>query len=330
MSRKKERQRLKRKAAKQKQRRQLGKGPLAGLVTGRGAFTVYRTDEWDTLRQCSVFVLREEAGRRHFAGFLVDRGVAGLKDAWVLPNIPQEQFDHIVRKAGEEFKFVRTTIANARSIVAGAIRYATQWGFRLPSDLDRALKVIDGVGDWRSADVSRFVPEFAGTRADLQRRCIGQPLEEFLARTDVTFIFDERNSLVTYDEDEDVEDELDDLMDDPEIVEEAEVMVDTMRRMNDALIADITKWCVSKNLVPHPALAAAVAFKTGAVLLAMKNMTGPPEPDKPILDDATLDEMLSTYPPTTQLALRGALAQIGRYTEERTTFLEPDPPPAST
>lgn len=322
MADKKERQRLKRKAAKQQQRRQAGKGPLAGMVVGRGAFTVYRSDEWDDLRQCSVFVLREEAGRKHFAGFLVDRGVAGLKDAWVIPNVPQEQFDGMVRKARNEFKVVRTTIEDARSLVAGAIRYATQWGFRLPRDMEKALRVVDGVGDWRSADVGRFVPEFAGSRRDLQLRCIGQPFEEFMARTDVAFTFDDRApSLI------DEEDAFDAIEDDPDLAKEAREFADIMGRFNDTFVDKVTQWCLRTGQAPHPALADAVNFQFTAAMMAIKDMTGPPDPDKPVLDDATRERLLSAYPLEEQLNLRAALAQLRRFNEEELKAYDDIPSP---
>ncbi len=83
----------------------------------------------------------------------------------------------------------RVDVDTARHWIAGALRWAFDNGMRLPKEWQRTASFIGGVGDWHSADVSRFAMEFAGHPEDLRQRLISQPFDEYIRRTDIGFNF---------------------------------------------------------------------------------------------------------------------------------------------
>ncbi|HEV7299429.1 MAG TPA: hypothetical protein VGN72_08715 [Tepidisphaeraceae bacterium] len=311
---KKERDRIKRRTKQQQLRKARQRSPLDGLRPGEGTLRMYMQKDWKPYRQASIFAVREVKGRRITVGFLVDQGVAGLKDAWMMTDVTTAEFNDILRQAGEITPIGPCDPDAARALIAGAIRFATQYGFRLPANLDKALKVIDGVGDWRQADVSEFVPEFAGSMRDLRARCIGESPESFLSRDDVTFIIDNAApSLI----DEEAE-----YADDADELDAVKEMVKAMRAMNDAMVASVERWCDETGQTPHPQLADAVNLKLMAAFDQLRQMPPPAEeeafdPDAIPFPDPTpaLERELMNIAEPERPALRAALEQIRQFNE---------------
>jgi hypothetical protein len=187
---KKQRKEAKRKARKMEIRRRESVSPLKRLGDTPGEMECWMSEQAGAVGQVQCFVYKRAAGLTGLACFLVDRGVVGLKDAYTLIPADREHLDRI--REGAESRGIgmkQTSIEQIRNIVAGSVRWAHAHGMRLPKDWHKTAAVIGGVGDWASADVSKFVKEFAGHPEDLRRRLIGESLESFMARTDITFIF---------------------------------------------------------------------------------------------------------------------------------------------
>jgi len=194
-SRKKERQRLKREQKRQSLRKQRSAGVIQRLGNSDGVFDCYITAGWEQMPQAGIFVLREipgSGGRYALASFLIDFGVLGLKDAWGRLSITKLEFrEEALAPAEKEVPMQRADIESIRKLVAGAIRFRHDYGFKQVERLDRWLAVIGGVGDWKNADVSEFAPEYAETIEYLKRHLVACTPEEFLGRNDIAFAFRE-------------------------------------------------------------------------------------------------------------------------------------------
>jgi hypothetical protein len=326
---KKEKHRLKRKQKQAEARKRRNRSPLDAIRPGEGVLQVFINEGWKRHRQASIYTLREVGGRRVFAGFLVDEGVAGLKDAWVMPNITLAQFDDMLRMTAEQVApVVSCDVDYARRLIAGSIRFATQYGFRLPRDLATALKVIDGVGDWRDADVSEFVPEFAGSMRDLRARCVGQPVDEFLARTDVSFVID-NSAPSLLDEEAEADAEFDG--DEFDENDEFEAMAEAVDGFVDERLREVHQWCADTGQTPHPRLKEAQDFMLLAALEQLRAGVGlPDERDNEALSDvyevrahtAFRNQMLDVIPEPDRTELRKAMEQLQRFNAERPPVVE--------
>src|SRR5207248_7624217 len=88
----------------------------------------------------------------------------------------------------------RTDVQTVRHVVAGAIRFASENGFRLPHKFERWTLLIGGVGDWHTADIREFgiggKLRWCGPMHDLKKRLIRGSVDDFLQRPDVEFITD--------------------------------------------------------------------------------------------------------------------------------------------
>lgn len=294
---KKQKHRLKRQQRQKQLRKARNQSPLQAIKPGVGELQFFISDNWKEFRQASIFALRQVQGTQMMAAFLVDQGIAGLKDAWVRFNVTAEEFDRIREECRQVSPLVSCTLDAARGLIAGAIRYAHDNGMRLPRDMDRALRVIDGVGDWRQADTKDFVPEFAGSMADLRARCVGQTVESVLARKDLTIIIDDgAPSLI--DEDEEADDRANNVLD--ALLPEFESMsVDVAERVG--------AWCRERGEAGHPSMRSVITLHYMSIVEAQ--LTGAD------FDDI-LDRVLDTFAEATDIdddAYNVAIQQLDAY-----------------
>lgn len=92
-----------------------------------------------------LFAYKQAAGQSGIACFLVDRGVAGLKDAWTRVGIDREEFKDMLRACEAcELPMHRTDVAEVRRWVAGGARWAYDNGMRLPREWIKATILIGG------------------------------------------------------------------------------------------------------------------------------------------------------------------------------------------
>ena len=188
----KQRQKAKRQAKKLAERRRSSVSPLKRLAEAPGEAECWMSGDFDLNGQTQIFAWKQGAGLTGVACFLVDRGVVGLKDAWTRLRIDRSEFLDMVdgcKRRG--IPMHRVSLDEVRRWVAGGLRWAQDNGMRLPKDWPKTVSLIGGVGDWASADVSQFVKEFAGHPEDLRQRLVGQPVDDYLKRTDVAFVFNE-------------------------------------------------------------------------------------------------------------------------------------------
>jgi hypothetical protein len=189
---KKARQRSKREAKRRQQRRQNAVSPVKRLANALGEVEVWLSEDFQEFGQAQCFVFRRGAGLSGMACFLVDRGVAGLKDAWVRMNVTHDDLDAAVQGSRDQgIPMRRGSTDEVRRLVAGGLRWAHEHGLRHPAGWQRTAQFIGGVEGWQDADTTGFVKEFAGHPEDLRQRLIGEPLEQFLNRSDIDFDLDE-------------------------------------------------------------------------------------------------------------------------------------------
>jgi hypothetical protein len=135
------------------------------------------------------------SGTYVMSGFLVDLWCVGLKDAWGQKQITRPGFEQEIlpkwRQAGETI--TRIEPEAARRLIAGAIRFSHQNGFRLPEHWDRYAAILGNLGDIPHADLSQFGVDgklrYVGTQEFLAERLAGCTMQEFLQRPDIEFIF---------------------------------------------------------------------------------------------------------------------------------------------
>ncbi len=187
---KKQRHKAKRQAKKLAARRRDSISPIKRLADARGEIDCWTSGEFSDMRQMQIFAYKRGGGISGVACFLIDQGVVGLKDAWVRVNIPRSEFDEMVQKSGDHgIPMSRAPLETIRGVIAGAVRWTHDNGMRLPKDLTKVASVIGGIGDWQSADVSKFSKEFMGHPDDLRRRLISEPFESYIQRKDIYFLF---------------------------------------------------------------------------------------------------------------------------------------------
>ena len=187
---KKQRHKTKREAKRKQARRLQSISPLKRLADAAGEVEFWMSDDFDFMGQAQIFAFKQGAGLSGIACFLVDKGVVGLKDAWSRLHINRRAFDDMLESCEERgFPMHRAMPETARGMIAAGIRWAHDNGMRLPRDWPKTASLIGGVGDWASADVSRFVKEFCGHPEDLRQRLIGEPFHTYIQRTDIRFVF---------------------------------------------------------------------------------------------------------------------------------------------
>lgn len=262
---KKQRHRAKREAKRLNARRKESVSPLKRVAFAPGEPEVWMTDGFGEYeRQAQIFIFKQGGGLSAFAGFLVDQGIAGLKDVWTeKPFHHTDLMDLVKRCAQEDIPMNRVTIERARQTIAGAARWAHDNGMRLPKDWVKATILMGGVGDWLTADVSGFTKEFVGHPVDLRQRLVGASFESFIRRSDIRFVFSHTDPYLDQTTGEFV-DESDDLLRPEDIEIEAMMSVmppDRLQGMRDRISV------VAKNLANETANWIAVVDQTASTEL---------------------------------------------------------------
>ncbi|MGH7215375.1 MAG: hypothetical protein ACREIT_11485 [Tepidisphaeraceae bacterium] len=308
-----ERKRLKRKLKQREIRKLKHRSPFARLDKPAGPLEVYMNVDWHSVRQASIICLRPlRDGTYAFAGFLVDQGVAGLKDAWGQFDVTRESvLSSIVRglEEHEDVRLERVDAEHARRVIAGAIRFAHDNGFRLPRDFEKWLKIFDGPTDWGQADTSEFVMEFVGHPDDLRRRLVTMSYDDFLRRDDVRFVLSVEAPMLddvdlAGDDDDDSEDESD---------EDEEFNI--LRSTAEGIAGAARRWCVSRGKIPHANLDLAAGFFIAATSMVMSEEHDPNSSPRADLF-RKLDQLMSALPADKQLVFRPAVKQMREFMEQ--------------
>jgi len=287
---KKQRREAKRKAKRQEIRRRDSVSPVKRLADAPGMVECWASTNFDELGQISLYVYKQGAGLAGVAAFLVDRGVVGLKDAYVHMDVDREELrDMLDQAAARMISMQRIGVEEVRRWVAGGVRWAHDNGMRLPKDWHKPASFVGGVGDWASADVSRFTREFAGHPEDLRQRLIAEPFDSYVRRSDVQFTFstdapylDQHSGqyrdgdLYDDDDDDDADEpdeaELDELMD---FVPPEEIarLSDHFVSVGADLTVETTRWLKAHDEAPSPELPE--AWMALAMIRAMAAATIP-------------------------------------------------------
>ena len=306
---KKQRHKAKREAKRLAARRRDSISPVKRLANAPGEVECWMSDDFKLNGQMQLFVYKRAAGLAGIACFLVDRGVVGLKDAWTQMEVDREQFANMLNTSKDRgIRMRRAAITDVRHWVAGGIRWAHDNGMRLPKDWIKAASLIGGVGEWKSADVSEFAREFAGHPEDLRQRLVSEPLETYLKRTDIDFIFsddapymDQRTGHYTGVEDDLDSDDTDADTDEDEVDAKsllANLPEEDMKKIADrflptatALAAETAGWLNGQNKVPSPELPKAWHTIMLAKILANADMPDETEKDEQEVTDFSFDVM---------------------------------------
>jgi hypothetical protein len=264
---KKHRREARRKTKRQAARRQQSISPMQRLAAAVGHLECWMSDDFGVKGQAQFFVYKEGAGLTGIACFLVDRGVVGLKDAWVRMGITRADLKDILDQcAAQDLRMRRAEPDQIRPLIAGGIRWAHENGMRLPKDWTRPASFIGGVGDWATADVSPFIKEFAGHPEDLRQRLIGEPFETYIRRTDVKFLFsleapfmDQKtgrynNETDDFDPDDPDSDDSPELLFDPAQEEMLRTISEHVKPAAHELVAQTAAWLAARMQIPSPEL----------------------------------------------------------------------------
>lgn len=210
-ARRKERQRLKRKMKKAQMRRAVAGSPYKRIGQIGKLEACYINADWQSSGLASIhFVRQNPQGGFALACFLIDLWCAGLKDVWGALDMLHDAIDRHVDRTAEHFELVRIEPDVARSLVAGAIRFARQNGFRLPPHYGRWVSLLGEIPDPATADLRPFGKDggllWVGPLDQLRRRLVGCSLDEFLARSKVHYVSEIEDFGEPESDDEDFED----------------------------------------------------------------------------------------------------------------------------
>ena len=338
-SRKTERHRLKRKHKKLEKRREQSRTALQRLAAEGGSLECWINPDWREQGIASLQVLGQAAsGRWASAGFLLDFGCLGLKDAFGRGDI-NEQFyrANSLEPWIEQVDAVRLDPTTARRLVAGAVRFSRQNGFRLPPAWDKWVSIFgrDILNEIPTADLSDFGVDdglhYVGTLDFLRKRLIGCTAEEFLARPDVHWVMDADSLAYGSGLEEDEEDfDEDDLPDEEELEPLREALDDAASR----LASETRKWCEQKQVAPEPLLHKA-AFLTLGTLVPLGIESA--QDDEKLTEDTSevadrVNAIVAMAPPDERQPLKAAIDQVLECVRDRggaSAILEAAGPPAS-
>ncbi|MGD0463038.1 MAG: hypothetical protein ABSB74_11190 [Tepidisphaeraceae bacterium] len=194
-----------------------------------------------------------------------------------------DDIDRHVDRAEERFELVRIEPDAARHLVAGAIRFARQNGFRLPAHYERWVNLLGEIPDPATADLRSFGKDggllWVGSLEDLGKRLIGCSLDDFLDRPDVDFVapeegFDEPDWEDESEDDSGEEIELDEALD--------QSIEDTCKRL--------TRFCASRGEPLPPLMRDAVQLVLAGCYVQVADLdlkpaddaTDSPPPIKPL------------------------------------------------
>jgi hypothetical protein len=256
-ARRKERRRLKREKKKAQERRTMAGSPYKRIGQVGRVEACYVNADWETNGIASIHLIRQNPqGGMALACFLIDLWCAGLKDAWGAIDMTSGDTDEHLKRAGEHVELVRIEPDAARHLIAGAIRFARQNGFRLPPHFERWTNLLGDLPDTATADLRRFGKDggllWIGSFDDLQRRLIGCSVDEFLARPNVHFM----SEIEDFD-DAEVDDDEDD--DSPEGDEEFEEFLEAFGTLVEECYSNALRRCQERGETPLPAMREALS-----------------------------------------------------------------------
>lgn len=301
--RKVQQQRQKRKVKQRSIRRAHSGSPYRQISRTGEVVACYVTQGWRERGNAAIFCLVVTPGGGHAtATFLVDLWCVGLKDAWGKLGISAKGFkENILDRARNEndVELIRVDVDWVRKIVAGAIRFAEQNGFRLPNRYERWTSLLGEMPDAKTADLAGFGYEgglhYVGTVDDLRRRLIDTTPEEFMCREDVHYTME---------------------IESPEVDDGPAEVGAVVEALLEEYVSATRQWCFSVGREPHPLLrdAWALFFESviGMASTAMEDEKG----EERITQNGftILADRLATAPPGTTLELRAALSQARDFT----------------
>lgn len=306
---KKERHRLKRLERHAQLRRLHSGSPYRKIGQAGQVVACYINANWKTEGMGSLMVLRAvPSGGYAMASFLIDTWCVGLKEAWGRINATREEFDDAIDHQRESGLVIeRIDPDMARRLVAGAIRFSTRNGFRLPHRYERWTAILGGVGDWRLASLQDFGTEdgtlcYVGTEEFLHKRLIGCTPQQFLARKDVHFLMG--GPVSGFDDQPDAEAE-------EHAVTEEEfegVMSALRKRWLDAA----RRWCFAEGQQPHPRLGDALDLTLAAMLQVPADEHDDTDAASSIAAE-NLDRFLDIEDPRAAAELREAMLQVQEF-----------------
>src|SRR5947207_6950551 len=151
----KQKQRLKREKKKAELRRAQAISPYKRIGQVGEVEASYINSNWKEEGLASIHVIRRNpAGGFAMAVFLIDIWCIGLKDAFGRIDMLNEDVKFSLDRARGHFDLTRIDVETVQRLVAGAIRFSQQNGFRLPAHFDRFVNILGGVGDAAQADLS--------------------------------------------------------------------------------------------------------------------------------------------------------------------------------
>lgn len=186
---KKHRKEQKRKQKQLARRRAESVSPFRRIAQTGQIEACYINSNWQEEGIASIQFIRDTPTGLALAAFLVDVWCIGLKDAFGSVNLLREDVDMNLDRARRQFPLTRVEPDIARSLLASAIRFSKQNGFRLPRHYERYVAVAGGVGEVESADISQFGKDgklfYVGRLQDLSSRLMTCTVDEFARRPDV-------------------------------------------------------------------------------------------------------------------------------------------------
>ncbi len=259
-ARKKEKQRLKRQKKKESARRAASASPLRRIATSGLSMECWIGADWRETGLADIIIWGAvPGGSGVIAGFLVDLTCVGLKDAWGRRNMTRSEFRDDVLAKWERGRggIEQIDLQMTRRLVAGAMRFSRQNGFRLPPHFERWTPILGELGDIAEADLSEFgAPggelHYVGTLEFLRQRLIGSTPDVFLARPDVKWMMpaEELDIDQAYvEDDEDAEDD-EDVFDAEDDRASAEALASSLKATINLLVDRVRQWCFGRHVIP--------------------------------------------------------------------------------
>ncbi len=343
---KKQRHRAKREAKRREARKQKSISPVRRLADATGEVEYWMSEGFDNFGQAQLLVYKRAGGLTGTACFLIDRGVVGLKDAFMRFGIERSEFKKTLDNAaarGVEMRLV--SLPDFKQRIASAARWAHENGMRLPKQWVKCASLVGGVGDWMSADVSGFVKEFVGHPEDLRRRLVREPFDSYVQRPEITFFFSanapyldqetgeyEDDDLDDDEEDNDEEDDLDDDLDDDDLDLDELDDDELNRRVDDifdakldaimacfapteaGLVEETNQWLAARGETASPELNQAWRSMLVASVLAGSAMPEAPDDEVVLYAHTMLEDLATRIPEANRteydLAIQQAFARI--------------------
>ncbi len=329
-ARKRHRQKLRRQKKRiQMQRAQSG-SPFSRVSQGGEVVACYVNRDWREAGMISMHVLRRRADGGHsMGGFLIDPWCIGLKDAYGRQDMTASEFrENVIDHLSRNMDLERVSVDLARRLVAGAVRFSHQNGFRLPHKWERWTRVLGDIGDWRTADLSEFGVggklRYVGDIDDLRRRLVGSKLEQFLDRGDVEFLMGPSGmDFNASDEPEDIEWELDEEDEDnadPDDFDE-ELVDEGIATVQDRALERVRRWCFANQVVPSPRLPEVIEHtlhNAGVVLIESKGADEPQEAGV-VEGQRSLEELMSRQRGQDAIDFSRAIEQMQGYMRQFAT-----------